>query len=73
MAELGSSAWWKEQADRLVDIGLDVLQTKLTTGKTSPNQQSTPTQTVTSGLSRYLPYIALGAIAIGAAFILIKR
>ncbi len=73
MADIGTSAWWKEQADRLVDIGLDALNTKLTTGSTTPNQQSTPTKTVTSGFSTYLPYLALGAIAIGATIILIKR
>ena len=72
MAEIGSSEWWGQESDKLVNFGLGVLGTALLGGHTKPNQESEPTTSVMSGKG-ILPWVIIGAIGVGIVVILVKR
>lgn len=71
--KIGSSEWWTETANKVLDTGLNVIQTKLQgVPKTGYGTTTTPYTTTTSSFSRYLPYI-LGAVGVGAIVVMMKH
>jgi hypothetical protein len=74
MANIGSSEWWTETADKLLGMGLDVLKTALTVPKTSTASNTKTKESVTvSNFEGYLPYILGGVAVVGIVIILAKR
>lgn len=72
MANIGSSEWFTDAADKLLDFGLDVLRYKTSVPSTGTQTSAQPT-TSTSGFEGKLPYI-LGAVAVGGiVLIMLKR
>jgi hypothetical protein len=71
MAKIGTSEWWTETADKVINTGLSVIQTKLQgvdqTSGSSPAYRSTE-----SGMTKYLPYV-IGAAAIGGIFLIMSK
>lgn len=71
MANIGSSEWWTATADKVLGTALDVIQTKLqgvpSTGSSNPAYVST-----TNPATKWLPY-ALGAVAVGGIFLIMKK
>ena len=71
MADIGSSAWWGEQSDKLISFGLNALSTKGLQSGTTPNQQSEPITSVMP--SNTMSYVILGIIGAAIVIIMIKR
>lgn len=71
MADIGSSAWWGEQSDKLISFGLNALSTKGLQSGTTPNQQAEATTSVMG--SNMLPYIILGVVGVAIVVIMAKR
>ena len=70
-AKIGSSEWWSETADKVLDTGLSVIQTKLqgvqTTSGTTANETS-----MTRSSSGYLPYV-IGAVLVGGIILVLAK
>jgi hypothetical protein len=71
MVKVGSAEWWTQAADKVLDTGLSVIQTKLqgvnSTGGTTANETS-----MTRASSGYLPYI-IGAVVIGGIVLVLAK
>ena len=69
--KIGSSEWWSQTADKVLDTGLNVIATKLQgvpqTGGTTDNQTS-----MTKSSTGYLPYI-IGAVVIGGIVLIMAK
>ena len=69
--KIGSSEWWSETADKVLDTGLAVIQTKLqgvqTTSGTTANETS-----MTRSSSGYLPYV-IGAVLVGGIILVLAK
>ena len=70
--KIGSSEWFSDQADKLINFGLDVLRYKTSTGTTSQATGTAPT-TMASGIEGKLPWILGGLAVVGIVFIMVKR
>lgn len=71
MANIGSSEWFTEVADRCIGTGLDVIKAKMlnvddTTGS-NPAYVSAGT-----GTSKFMPYV-LGAVVLGGIVLLMRN
>ena len=70
-AKIGSAEWWSQTADKVLDTGLNVIQTKLqgvpSTGGYTDNQTS-----MTKSSSGYLPYV-IGAVVIGGIVLILAK
>jgi hypothetical protein len=69
-AKIGSSEWWTQTADKVIGMGLDVIQTKLQ-GVDNTGGSNAPYVGAATGTSKWLPY-AFGAAAV-AGIVLIMR
>lgn len=69
--KIGSSEWWSETADKVLDTGLSVIATKLqgvpATGGTTANETS-----MTRSSTGYLPYV-VGAVLIGGIVLVLAK
>ena len=75
-ADIGSKAWFTDQANKLLDFGLGVLGTKLIGDKTYPTSSGAGEAVRSpegSGLTRWIPYAIGGVVAVGIFFLLSKR
>ena len=72
MAEIGSSEWWGNESDKLINFGLGVLSTKLIGGGTTSGENTKPTQSVTAS-TKWLPYAIIGVVGVAIVVILAKR
>ena len=68
--KIGSSEWWTETANKVLDTGLSVIQTKLsgvddTSGSTAV-YRSAPSAT------NYLPYV-IGAVLVGGIVLVLSK
>ena len=70
-AKFGSGEWWEEQADKVIGIGLNVLQTKLS-GVDSTKGSNAPVVSASTGSTKWLPY-AIGAVAIGGIVLILSK
>ena len=69
MAKIGTSEWWTETADKVLNLGLNVIQSKL------QGVDNTRGQTVyqsASGSMQWMPY-AIGAAVIGGIVLILAK
>lgn len=68
--KIGSSEWWTATADKVINTGLEVIQTKL---QGVDNQgTNAPYVSTTKSSTNFLPY-AIGAVAIGAVLLILAK
>lgn len=70
MSKIGSSEWWTETANKVLDTGLNVIQTKLE-GVESTSGAKAVYVSSDSG-SKYLPYV-VGAVLIGGIVLILAK
>lgn len=72
MANIGSSEWFTQAADKVIDTGLSIIKTKLD-GVDNTRNGPAVYQTQQSSIGRYIPYVIGAAVIGGIALILAKR
>ncbi len=73
MAKIGSSEWFTETADKVIDMGLGVIKTKLQGVDAGSSGDAPAYQSATSSSTRWLPYAIGAALVGGIVLILAKR
>ncbi len=71
MANIGSAEWFTEQADKVINVGLGVLQTKLQ-GVDSTSGSTPGYVTIESSATKYLPYV-IGAVVVGGIVLILAK
>lgn len=69
---IGSSEWWTDQANKVINAGLNVVQTKLQGVDQTGGYTANETSMTRSSMS-YLPYVVGALVVGGIVLILAKR
>ena len=72
MADPRTGDYWLQQADKLINFGLDQLIYKTSTKETKAGSTTNPAST-SSALMGKLPYILGGVAVVGIALLMWKR